>query len=991
MLNMGHQKKVLGRLVGLGKALCVAFAILVFAPAFASAQSSITGVVRDASGGVLPGVTVEVSSPALIERVRSAVSDDTGTYRVNDLRPGTYAVVFTLPGFSTVRREGLQLSDLFTATVNADLTVGSLEETITVTGQTPLVDTQSVVTRQTLNSDLVDSLPSARLINNLVLLQPGVSGVRLGASQADQRTTTIHGGRETAPVAIDGFSTNFVPSSNSSNSSFYMNVALAQEVTIQTSSGSAESQWGTIQSNVIPKEGGNNFTGYLFSQYTNESMQGNNISQALIDQGIRSVSRNNYKYNVVPAVGGPIVKDKLWFYSAFQKQDINLYRGDMFDNATPLGWSYTPNLNRPAPNRVTDGDWSMRLTLQATPRNKFMVFFDQQPHIIHQRNGTSFSPVYAPEATNTYRTWPNAVYTAVWKSPVSNRLFVEAGAGQYSTSIATRPSEDPGYSVDPYSIIPALETTTNMCFRASGCNGAGGWDADPYNVALNSRATANYVTGSHSFKVGFQSRFGRVSNNPSGKDYTYTLTNAVPISITQLAYPSRDHQRLLQTGLFAMDTWTFNRVTLNLGLRFDQQHGWVPANDIPAGTFVPARKYPEITHVPFFRDLSPRIGVAYDLFGNGRTALKGSANRYTETIGVDISRANDPLRTTVTSVTRTWADADRDYAPDCDLNNTLANGECGTVSDLNFGKPNPRSLGWNKDILSGFGVGPSEWEYSAQVQQEVMSGLSTTVGYFRRVYANFRVVDNLDVAPADYDTYCVTAPLNPNLPGGGGYRVCDLFDVKPAKFGQVRNQTNSAESYPGGDKQHEYWQGVDVGFSSRMSGLQVSGGLSTGRRSTDACAVVDTATTQYCDTTEPFSTQFKMNGSYSLPWWGIQVSGTFINIPAQFLTATAIYTNAQILPSLGRNLSAGANGRVTVNLIQPNTVFHPDGRQTQIDLKLSRVTEIGKYRLTTGIEFFNLTNGTGVQQFNNRVGPTYPSSSEIQFARYAQLMAQLTF
>ena len=989
MLNMGHQEKVLGRLVGLGKALCVAFAILVFAPALASAQSTITGVVRDASGGVLPGVTVEVSSPALIEGVRSAVSDDSGTYRVNDLRPGTYAVSFSLPGFSTVRRTGVALSDLFTATINADLTVGSLEETITVTGQTPLVDTQSVVQKQTIDNKMVDALPSARLIHNLVLLQPGVSGVRLGASQADGRTTVIHGSRGTAPVMIDGFSVNFVPTSNSSNSSFYLNVALAQEVTVQTSGASAESQWGDILSNVIPKEGGNSLSGYFYTQYTNESMQGNNISQALIDQGIKSVSRNDYKKNFVPAVGGPLVKNKLWFYSAFQWQDFNLWRGDMYYNATPLAWTYTPDLSRPAPNRVTDGDWSLRLTMQATPRNKFMVYFDQQPHVINQRNATTFSPLYAPEATNTYRTWPNAVYTAVWKSPVSNKLFLDAGAGQYSTSIATRPVEDPKYLADPYSIIPVLETTTNMCYRASGCNGAGGWDADPYNIALNSRASANYVTGSHSMKVGIQSRYGRVSNNASGKDYTYRFTNGIPNQITQLA-PGRDHQRLLQTGIFAMDTWTMNRLTLNLGLRYDQQHGWVPANSVEKGTFVPARTYPEVQNVPMFRDLSPRIGVAYDLFGNGKTALKVTANRYTDTIGVDISRANDPLKLAVGSATRTWNDADKDYEPDCDLNSTLANGECGAMSDQNFGKANPRNVGWNQDILTGFGVGPNVWEYTAQVQQEVMNGLSMNGGFFRRKYGNMRVTDNLAVTPADYDTYCVTAPLNKALPGGGGYQVCDLYDVKPAKFGQVQNQVNAADNYSG--KTSETWQGVDVGFNARIrGGVTVNGGLSSGRTHRQNCAVVDTPTVQYCDQKESLQTQFKSTGSYALPWWGIQVAGTFLNIPANFLSATAVYTNAQIAPSLGRNLSAGANGTVTVNLIAPGAEFHPNGRQTQVDMKFSRLTQIGKYQLTAGVEIFNLLNGTGVQQFNDRIGPTYPSSSEIQFARYAQLMAQLTF
>jgi hypothetical protein len=235
----------------------------------------------------------------------------------------------------------------------------------------------------------------------------------------------------------------------------------------------------------------------------------------------------------------------------------------------------------------------------------------------------------------------------------------------------------------------------------------------------------------------------------------------------------------------------------------------------------------------------------------------------------------------------------------------------------------------------------------------------------------------------------VTAPQHPTLPGGGGYQVCDLYDVKPAKFGQVQNQVNAAENY---GEQSETWSGLDATISARLGrGAQVSGGMSTGRAHTVTCAVVDTPTNQYCDTLQPFQTQWKFIGSYPLPWYGIEVSGTYLNIPPQFLTATAVFTSAQIQQSLGRNLSSGATGRVTVNLIQPNTVFHPQGRQTQVDFKVSKTTQFGRYRLNAGIEFFNILNGTGIQRFNNRVNATYPSVLEIQYARYAQVNAQLTF
>lgn len=362
-------------------------------------------------------------------------------------------------------------------------------------------------------------------------------------------------------------------------------------------------------------------------------------------------------------------------------------------------------------------------------------------------------------------------------------------------------------------------------------------------------------------------------------------------------------------------------------------------------------------------------------------------NRYINAGGTSVASPNNPVALSVLQVTRNWTDADGDFNPDCDLANPLSNGECQQVSDLNFGKADARNLGYNPNLLEGWGVRPYNWEISGQVQHELGGGLSLNVGYFRRWYGNFTATDNLAVTPADHTGYCVTAPTDTRLPGGGGYQVCDLYDVNPNKFGLVNNQVNAQENY---GPRIEDWNGVDVTLNARLAGgATVNGGLSTGRTHTDNCAIIDLPTVQFCDTVQPFQTQIKFMARYPLPWWGLETSGVFQNVPGPFIAATAVYNNAAVSPSLGRDLSSGANGTVTVNLIQPNT--ENLNRQTQIDLRVSKNIPVGRARLLASLDLYNLLNANSIQTFNSRLNATWPTPQDIQPARYIGLSGQLTF
>jgi hypothetical protein len=965
------------------KFLCVAaFSLLVLVPGIATAQSAISGVVKDASGGVLPGVSIEASSPSLIEKVRTAVTDGNGVYRIIDLRPGVYTVVFTLGGFSTVRREGVELPDAFTATINADLRVGALEETITVTGESPVVDVQNPTQRNVLSNELSDALPAARFVHNYVNLIPGVTGATLGSVGTDQRKFQIHGGRiQDAIIAIDNHSVNMVPGFTS-NSSFFTNQAMVEETTVMTAGTSAEQQFGGIYTNVVPKEGSNSFSFYLHGNYSSEGMSSSNLDDELRSRGLTAVNSTKLLYGVEPAAGGPIARDRLWFFSAARHSIVDRWRVVSLDK-DPLDWVYTPDTSRPPHHSVLrEDDYSLRLTWQVNQKDKILLYFDQQPHFFFQRNFDSTNPVAAPEQTNYTPYWPNVLYTATWKSPLTSRLFIDIGAGRYIRNIDTQPSRDPGFLVDPFSLVPARDSAINVGFRAGT-----GWSKN-INQSTTGRVALSYVTGSHAFKFGWQWRHGRdddVAHNSN--DYSFTLANGVPRSIQQNIKPRTTQLRGVDHGLYVQDQWTRSRMTLNYGLRWDWLYEWVPAKDLAAGPFVGARSFPKIENVPNYKDLSPRFGVSYDLFGDGRTALKGAVNRYLVNMMTGIAGENDPLALTVTSTSRTWTDTDTDYEPDCDLANPLANGECRQVNNLNFGKTNPTDLGWNPDLLTGWGVRLYNWEVSTQISHELWPGASLNAGYFRRWYGGFTTEDNLAVGPADYSHYCVTAPVNTGLPGGGGHQICDLYDVSNATFGQVQNQTNASSKY--GDRS-EVYNGYDLSLNLRMGqGATFSGGLSTGQLHTVDCAVVDLPSRQYCDTKQPYQTQIKFLGRYPLPWWGLEVSGVFQSIPGPWKTATVVYTSSEIIGSLGRHLSAGPTSDVTVDVIQPNT--ENLDRQYQTDLRLGKTIRYQRYRVTANIEVNNLFNANGVQRFNARLSPTWPTPLDIQQPRIVQINAILQF
>ena len=945
-----------------------------------AATGGIAGVVKDTSGAILPGVTVEAASPALIERTRAAVTDGQGQFKILDLRPGTYSVTFSLAGFSAVKRDGIELTTAFTATVNAELTVGSIEETLTVSGEAPTVDTKNVMQSKVFQRETLDSLPVGSSTAVYAAIIPGA--VTAGGAQdvggtqgVTGLTFAIHGGRTNDNmISQDGMQRNILLGPGAS--ALGINVASVQEVTVQTNGISAEAAIGGVQVNVVAKDGGNIFSGMSQFTYAKDSFQSNNVTDALQKRGLDPSKNPGIKqtYLINGSFGGPIRQNKLWFFLADQLWEAEDWVPGMYWNATQGTLRYTPDLSRPAFNKNRYLSSSIRTTLQASDRNKFTFAgeFLHNCNCTFNQNGTT-----APEASALLWYSPNYTLRTFWSFPLSNKLLIEAGGGP--TFITLNHQRQPGVSPTD---IAVTEQSTGIVFNsyARQLTATGNYGEHKANQ-LQGKLSVSYITGSHAFKVGgFINLAYKDFHNTINGGVDYTVKNGVPVSLREWAQPFAEHDRNRELAVFAQDQWTLARLTLNLGLRLDSLNGYVYPQRLDAGPLVPARDFPAVTNVPNLTDLAPRLGVAYDLSGDGRTAVKAFLGRYVaiESLNGYVT-LNNPANLMVTSATRTWTD-NGNGVPDCNLADTARNGECGPLSDALFGQVKPGTQ-YSDQVLHGFGHRNANWQGSVSLQHELRPGLAVDMGFFRTWYTNFSVTENQAVTAADFSPYCITAPSDSRLPNGGGNQICGLFDVVPTLFGKVNNVVNLASHY---GKQSDVYNGVDLTIRTRFGkGGQFSGGMSTGRTETNNCDVSLNApqltflnpvtaaatfprTSAYCDAVLSWAhqTQVKFLLVYPLPL-DFQASVTFQSLPGIPIYASYVATNAEVAPSLKRNLSA-PGGNVTVDLIPPNTLF--EDRYEQLDLRLMKTFRVQRTKMQANLDVYNLLNGSGIIAENTRYG-----------------------
>jgi hypothetical protein len=981
----------------------VAVLACLLSPRISFAQSTgIAGVVKDTSGAVLPGVAVEAASDALIERVRTATTDAQGQYKIVDLRPGVYTVTFTLPGFSTVKREGIELPAQFTATVSPELKVGTIEETVVVAASSPVVDVQNVVKRQVIGQEAIAAMPTSKNWSTIGVMTAGVSSNQNdvgGTAGEHQNQLKAHGGSfNDRLVQMDGIM-NANMACNYSCTGISTNDQSTQELSYEFGAISAEVAGGGVRVNIIPKEGGNRFSGAGFFNFANDKLQGGNVDDALRAQQILTADSILKIYDASGAFGGPLKRDKLWFWTAHRFWGYEQIRTNTFYEKDQSTFVFTPDLSRPGTESQRNASIDGRLTWQMSARNKLSGYWSIAPR---KTEHWTLVSTLQPDASNLQQLPKNNFETFTFRSTMTSKLLFEAGMGVTVETWTREPVED---SVTSHG-YPVTEQTTGISFRAYPAN-----FSSNYTALRSYRSSITYVTGSHAFKTGMTLQEGPADTDVwTNKDTFLTVRLGQPFSVSVRTTPYTTHERLVaDLGLYAQDTWTVKRMTVNAGLRWDYLNNEVGAQDAPGGTWIGPRHFDPLTNVPNYKDLSPRLGIAYDLFGDGKTALKATLSRYVQTSTVGFARLLNPLNTSVNSATRSWVDGSNGNPAD----GIPQVGELGPLTNTAFGQVNIATR-YDPETITGFDHRRNNWEVSTTVSHEILPKVSAEVSYFRRAQGHFTTTDNLDLGPSDFTPYCVTAPVDSKLPNGGGNQICGLYDVSTAKFGVATNNLVTFVDHTG--KQTEVFNGVDVSVNARpRTDLFVTGGFATGNTHFGQCdSYVDnprtafgltasTNTFAYCDFDSGWLKSAKLTGTYTIPWQQIQIGGVLQNLPGQQILAQWTITQADVAAngSLGRALSGGANTSRVVPLIKPGTMFTP--RRTQLDLRFSKNFRLsGSQRFQVMADIFNLTNSNAAVGATSNAGEppaaiitTYGSAwlkpLNILQARYVKFGAQIQF
>jgi hypothetical protein len=929
--------------------LIASVALLLSASAYAQVQTgTIAGTVTDTSGAVLPGVSITLTGDRLIGGPRTQVTDTSGTYRFDRLSPGSYSVKFELQGFRTVDRSDIRVSAAFVATINGRMEVGSLAETITVTGESPTVDVRSNVQQTVMNQEILEGIPTGRDPWSLAKLIPGVQvgTYDVGGTQSMQQSSLSAHGSNTADVSynIDGATVNW-PGGGGGATMIYYDQGMFEEVNYMTSAIPAEVMAGGISINMVTKDGGNFWRGNLRYNFSNDDLQSANVAgvQAINPNFLGNPTLKTYDLNL--SGGGALVQNKVWVNGTYRRWIVN----KLVNARNPDGTQ--------ALDDNTLKNYSGKLVTQLSANNKLSFGYFWNDKIRgHRRDGNFRIPDIASVVQSNPVQTTQVKYTAI-----RNRLVFESNFSVMDgvTNYTYQPDT-------PADAIRKIDNTLQEVFFAS----------DREDHQPNSRHQFDNVFsygksglgGEHLFKFGVQwARLWYESQYSVRGDHHVVYNNNVPTSVTQFNTPTNPKNVAHVTGIFFQDSWSMNRITLNLGARWDQYTGTLPEQSVPAGRFIGPRSIPKTEVINHSRGVW-RAGASYDLTGSARTALKASYSRYALQVGIDRVTNLNPLSNGSRSCPWTDPNGDGRFQE----------------SEVNVAQCSAFSGGVNTRYADGI-----RWPYS----DEITAGIETQLPGAVRFGAMFYYRTNRDqfgqrnvaVPAGSYTQHTINVPNGP-----GGTRTSPrpttavIFNLAPSLVAAqdiVRDNVDYLDTD---------YKGVEFTATKRFSQKwQMQAGFTIGRNKGGVAAgadLNDPNNTQYPQGIigNDSETAFRLSGSYELPF-GISIAGSMIANNGYPYVSTYTLTRA-LAASQGITLTRASQ---VVQLSERGDERHDN--VTMFDVRLSRRFRFGDRSFQPQIDFFNIGNADTAVNRTVAVGANYLVPTEILSPRIIRVGFSLNF
>lgn len=761
-----------------------------FAQSASGSTGSIQGEVTDDSGGVLPGVTVTVTGASMMG-ARTDVTNAQGIYRFLGLPAGDYTVKFELAGFGTVNKAGIRIGIGFTANVPAKLGVKSLSDEVTVTSEGAPIDVTSTRAQVNYNKDQLEALPNARDMWTLLSTAPGIQLSRFdvgGSSAGTQSTYTAYGaGGQNRPL-IEGINT----TEGTSASGFYFDYGSFDEVIVGAAGNTAEMPSGGVITNFIGKGGSNKLSGEVYYEYENPNIQASNISADQLLRGYGNLPKNvitslglnraetntlvSYK-NLNVSVGGPLIKDKLWAWAGILRQDNISYQ--------------------PASGAILDGteflnqlrNYTGKMTYQMTPKDKFITYFQlgikRQPYRTDANVG---NPQHISAGSTVAQDSPSWVGKLEYNRTIGARSFLEVRAGQFGYNFGLVNNDTTG---------PRIEDTITLNVVGGG--------RDWLLKRRRSQASGAYTTyvdnklgGNHQLKIG-----GEVQHETGQTIWKQYFTNNV-VMLTQngaafqvrLGSPVDSINGLRNYGLYLNDSYSRDRLTVNLGLRFDRYRVFLPAQERAASKFFTALKVAENPNVVSFNHFVPRVGLTYDVQGNGKTVLKANFGRYYFNPGVGLADATNPNSSTQ-FCTYSWTDRSGDrlwQEGEQGAQQSCSGGTASTSID-----PNLRNSVTN--------------EFSTWLEREVAGNIGVRVGFVYKMDRDGYQSENPNRPRSAWTVPTTVTDIGADgRANTGDEKVVSAFAINPANLALP---TTSLVFNPAGFEAN--YKTVEVGLNKRFS------------------------------------------------------------------------------------------------------------------------------------------------------------------------------